>query len=172
MNYETVEDIQSDFCNFIIGLAESFDGKRLAALQQENKWLDEFEPRSSQANIKFELSEVAFRNDGHAFLKTLEEFAELYYRELVTISLSRNYASFFVPLIAEISAIISRATLLMESGARFDKEASIKEYHKAFNTWKTLRKTSSLQQDFTQELGCWERSLELVNSRPVWHEDR
>lgn len=134
-----MEDIRSDFYDFIIGLAETFGRERLAALRQQNKWLNEFEPRfrQDQANIDFQSSQEAFRNDGSAFLKTLEEFADLYYKELINTSLSRTYASFFVPFIGKVLDYFERVPELEEVVAHFNfpNEESIKNHREAFNAW-------------------------------------
>ena len=176
MDYETVEDIQPEFSNFIIGLAETFDGSRLAALRQDNKWLDEFEPRfiQNQANLDFESSQEAFRNDGNDFLKALEEFADLYYRQLVSTSLSRIYASFFMPLIATLLMIFQcnpMHEVITTNGNQFKNEF-IQKHREAFSAWKKeARENPHPRSTGPLEMDCWERSLELIGSRPFWYED-
>ncbi|KAL9609957.1 MAG: hypothetical protein Q9167_005309 [Letrouitia subvulpina] len=172
-DYEEVKDIQPEFCNFIVGLARTFDGKRLAALRQKNKWLDDFEPRFKQerANINFESSQEAFRNDGNAFLRALEEFADLYYKEVVSTSLSRTYLSFFMPLIAEISdhlRLLPEFEEDMEDLFNFDKDL-IKKHHEAISACKTRPQIEDW--DGT-ELRHWKRSLELIESRPFWLKEK
>lgn len=173
LDYKTVEDIQIDFCDFIIGLAETFDGKRLAALQQENKWLNECEPqfKQDQANINLDSAQGVFRNDGNAFLRALEEFAELQYRQLVSTSLSRNWADFFVPLIIKILVNIN----IDIEGDFYDRFWNITTFplddypHEQCNTWRE-KKEKDPREEERIALKCWERSKKLAE-RPLWIEN-
>ncbi|MCJ1439390.1 protein kinase [Xylographa pallens] len=175
---KTTDDIQFNFRDFIIGLAETFDGKRLAVLRQENKWLNEFEPRynQDQANIDFKSSQEAFRNDGNAFLRALEEFADLYFRELVSATLLRTYAPVFVPFIAEVSVHQRQSVrLTTDNISDYDRQRQewITKHDEEFNAWKHQQENRSTMASrglyYLEEKKYWERSLELVESRPTWY---
>jgi hypothetical protein len=173
MDYKTMNDIQADFRDAIIDLAETFDGERLTALRQENEWLDEFEPRfqEDQPRTDFKKSQPAFTNDGNAFLLVLEEYADLYYKESTSRSLSRSYGFFFVPLVALILN-------MQEDRAEVENAFTFGLLHsEGTETNKLWRDSEGLKQEFfypdlssdnDTELKCRKRFSELVDSRPFW----
>jgi hypothetical protein len=173
MDYKTADDIQADFRDVIFGLVETFDGERLAALRQENKWLDEFEPRfqEDQSRIDFEKSQTAFMNDGNAFLRVLEEYADLYYKELASRSLSRIYGFFFVPFVALILEM-HKSTATAENKATLHVSHAIKTMMDRVRGdtegWEQTFLGLRLNPDDDNVRKCRNRFFELTESRPFW----
>ena len=107
-------------------------------------------------------------------MRALEECADLYFRELVSTTLSRTYASFFVPFIADVFVHQLYMVTLSEWDDVSIKQKWITIQDDAFNAWKQNRKEDHSTIDFG-ELYClekmtyWERSVELVESRPMMY---
>lgn len=104
---EPCRAIDEDVCAFILKIVDAYDGSSINTLRRGTPWLHEFDTRSPSGDKSqaFELSQEAFVNDGIAFVKVLEEFADLLYLEVYTALLTQDHRVLLVALVMEMARL-------------------------------------------------------------------